>query len=159
MTQYKLPLVLAIGAVAVAGLRLAGLSFGYTPLLVGVVALAAAAVSPDPKPWTAGIVTSSWGLGVLLVQVSGISGRGGSVYMIAIGIGVLIAYLVTPQGQRHMVGSGAASLLIAGGFLFFLSFELAWITQWWVFAAGIAAAAAVEAYRANADDRSVVAAR
>lgn len=150
MNRFVLPAVLAAGALLLAILRLPlDLTFNITPLAVGVVALAAAAAVPeDPKPWAEGIITTAWGIGVLLAREGPELGREAAVFMIAIGVGVIVAMAVTPRDHMTSVARSTAGVLGLGGLLFYLAFDLAWLTDWWVFAGALAVVAAVELVRA-----------
>ncbi|MGI9016805.1 MAG: hypothetical protein ACR2HR_06825 [Euzebya sp.] len=148
MTQYRLPLVLFLGAAILAGLRLAGVTFNITPLFVGLVALAAAAVAAEPKPWTSGIVITAWGIGVLLVLEGPLPQRSAPIYMVAIGIGILVASFVVAKQEQQAVARGSAAAMIAGGVLFYLAFDVEFLVDWWVFSGGLAVAAVVELARA-----------
>ena len=95
MRRYSLPLVLTIGAAALAYARgPLDMTWNITPLAVGVVALLAAATLPNPRPWTVGIVLVVWGAAVLLVREGPLPGREAPVYMVALGIALLVAQVV-----------------------------------------------------------------
>lgn len=139
---------LLIGAAAIAVLRaLLGVPFDATPLLVGLVALLAAAVQTEPRPWTPGLVLVVWGAAVLLVRQGPLPSREAPVFLVAAGLGLLLARAVSPSAKQGEALRSAALTLTAGGALFYLVFDLPWLTQWWVFPAGLTLAALVEAGR------------
>lgn len=141
-------LVLLLGAAALAVARLTfGVTFDVTPLAVGVIALAAAAVGPSPKAWTTGLVLTAWGAGVWLVRQGPLPDREAPVFMIAVAVGLLLAVAAAPSARQSEVARGGALTILGGGVLFYLAYDVAWLTEWWVFAAGLAVAAIAEAAR------------
>ncbi|MEE8601133.1 hypothetical protein [Euzebya tangerina] len=153
MTKYAVPLVLLIAAAGLAYLRLDGVTFNITPLYVGVTALVAVAVGPKPRPWTSGIVITAWGIAVLLVREGPLPSREAPVFMIAVGLGLLLAAVLEPANRQAAVVRGGALAIASGGALFYLAFDVSWLRSWWTFAGGLAVAAVVEAGRAAATRR------
>ena len=149
MTKYRLPIILLVSAGLLAYLRRDGVTFNITPLYIGVTALVAVGVGPKPRPWTSGIVITAWGIGVLLVREGPLPSREASVFMIAVGLGLLLASVVEPASRQGAVVRGGAIAIASGGALFYLAFDVAWLRSWWTFAAGLAVAALVEAARAG----------
>lgn len=149
MRRYSLPLVLALGAAGLAYARgPLDLTWNITPLAVGVVALLAAATLPNPRPWTVGIVLVVWGAAVLLVREGPLPGREAPVYMVALGLALLVAQVVT-DGRGDGVVKGAALTMLSSGALFYAAFDVPELTRWWVVAAGLGAAAVVEFARSS----------
>lgn len=148
--RSRLPgLVLLLAAVLVLVLRLGGVPFDATPLLVGLAVLAATAVGPRPRSWAGGAVVTAWGAGVLLTR-SGVlfPGREAAVFLVAVGIGLLVGALVTPPERARQGWVAAAAAVLGGGVLFVLAFDLPVLRQAWPWAAGLGAAGLRELARA-----------
>lgn len=90
--------------------------FYYTPLIVGLTYLAAAAVAGRKGAlWAPGIITTFWGIAVLLGVHQVITVDGKLSYEIAAGLGVLLALAL-----RHAIGlaAGAIGIVVSVGVIF-----------------------------------------
>ena len=91
--------------------------FYWTPLIVGLAYLAAAAVGgPRGSYWATATVITAWGAGVvLLTEVdTGVGTAPG--YLLAIGAGALVAALLERRGFAVDALGVAGSVLLAGAF-------------------------------------------
>lgn len=88
--------VLLLGALALLVLIQGGvIAFYFTPLIIGLAYLGAAAVGGRRGAlWAPGIVTTCWGVAVLLAKGGHVSNPGGRAYFVAGFIGVAIAIVL-----------------------------------------------------------------
>lgn len=138
---------LLAGAVAFYLLRpVLGLGFAITPLVVGVTATAAVALTPPARrSWVVPGVLVGWGLAVLLSREGVLpSEREGAATLVAIGIGILLGAAATPSARRDEALRGGALALLGGGLLYWFAFEVAELRTWWAWALGLAVAALAE---------------
>lgn len=123
-----------------------GLGFEITPLVVGVTAVAAAALTaPARRSWVVPGILVGWGLAVLLSR-EGIlpPEREGAATLVGIGAGLLLGAVATPAARRVQALRGGGLALVGGGLLFYLSYDVAELRTWWVWALGLVVAALAE---------------
>ena len=112
--------VLVAGAVAVYALLDGGVApFGYVPLLVGLVYLAAAAVGgKDGALWAPGCVVTGWGVANVALLEPRLEpllrGAESAAHMTGIGLGVLALAGLQRLGVRTSTTSIALSVLLSG---------------------------------------------
>lgn len=131
-------------------LRAVGVPFDATPLLVGLALLAAAAAGPAPRSWAGGAVVTAWGVGVLLRRTEVVPGPEAAVFLLAAGVGLLVAALVTPPDRARTAFVGAALAVVAGGLLFLAVPRVPVLTAAWPWAVGLGAAGVWELTRPEA---------
>ena len=111
--------VLAAGAVAVYSLLTGGTPFGYVPLLVGVVYLAAAvAGGRGGALWAPACVVTGWGLANVALSEPRLEpvlrGAESAAHMTGIGLGVLALAALGRAGVRTTTGSIGLAVLLSG---------------------------------------------
>jgi hypothetical protein len=91
------------------------LSFYWTPLLIGLTYLVAAALGgPRGSYWATAIVLTAWGAGVLLLHERTIDVSVQSGYLLAVGVGATVAALLDRGGYAVDALGVAATILLAG---------------------------------------------
>ena len=101
--------VLILGALVMLLVQQKVITFYYTPLIVGFTYLAGAAVSGRRGAfWAPGLVTTAWGISVLLTVHNVVSNPHDWAYTIAAAIGVAVALLL-----RFTVGLTPVSAAVA----------------------------------------------
>lgn len=99
--------------------------FYYTPLIVGLTYLAAAAAAGRKGAlWAPGIITTCWGIAVLL-GVHGFTNGGKTSYEVAGVIGIALALTL-----RHTIGLAAGYLGIVVAFGIILVHDLSTVPSW-----------------------------
>jgi len=115
VARHRSALALLVGAALMLGLIQTGqVRFYYTPLIVGLTYLGAAAVAGRRGAlWAPGIITSLWGVAVLLGVHNVIKG-GKTSYEIAGAIGIALALLL-----RYTIGlaAGFVGIVVAFGII------------------------------------------
>ena len=108
-TRRRRGLVLIFGALVMLLVEQKVIKFYYTPLIVGLTYLAGAAVSGRRGAfWAPGLVTTAWGISVLLTIHHVVSNPHDWAFTIAAAIGVAVALLL-----RFTVGLAAGALGLA----------------------------------------------
>jgi len=141
-------LVFLIGAAAYALLEgTGGAAFDLTPLLVGVVAVAAGLVSTRRRAVATGLVLAGWGAAVLAVDHGVVAGeRTTPAYMIGIAVGLLVTAAVAPRNSRgEWLTSGAVAAFFAPLGLY-LAYDIKSVGRWPTWAATLIALAAWELF-------------
>lgn len=111
--------VLLGGAIALyVLLELGSLEFYWTPLIVGLAYLAAAAsAGPRGSYWATGVVIAVWGAGVVALGerwITDVDPAAG--YLVAVGAGTLVAAGLARAGYAIELLGVAGAILAAGGF-------------------------------------------
>jgi len=141
-------LVFLIGAAGYALLEgPMGAAFDLTPLLVGVIAVAAGLVSTRRRAVATGFVLSGWGAAVLAVDHGVVAGeRTTPAYMIGIAGGMLVTAAVAPRASRGAwLTSGAVAAFFASLGLY-LAYDMRSVGHWPLWAATLVALAAWELF-------------
>lgn len=109
-------LVLALGAVAYAViLGPVGLTFDATPLVVGAIALAAAAVGRATHLVASGCALAGWGAAVLVVRHGPLPDtREAAAFLIGAGLGLVAARVMARAGHGRPLADGATALVLGG---------------------------------------------
>jgi hypothetical protein len=151
MRPYAIGLTLLLGAAVFAVLRgIVGVTFNATPLLLGLVVVAAMALRGRQASWGAGLVLTCWGAAVLLVREGPLpDGREAAAFLVAAGIGLLLAGLVVPAAHRGGALMGGALTLVYGGLAFYFAFDTARLLDWPVWTIALVLWASVELVRAR----------
>jgi hypothetical protein len=105
-------LVLLAGAAAYLLLAEGPLDFDWTPLLLGLAYLAAAAVGGrHGGHWPTACVLVGWGLAVVLVREAGLEVTEGGAQVAGVGAGVVALALLARAGfDADLLGAGATAL-------------------------------------------------
>jgi peptidoglycan/LPS O-acetylase OafA/YrhL len=141
-------LVFLIGAAAYALVEgPVGADFDLTPLLVGVVAVAAGLVSTRRRAVATGLVLAGWGAAVLAVDHGVVAGeRSTPAYMMGIAAGLLVTAAVAPRESRgEWLTSGAVAAFFAPLGLF-LAYDMKSVGHWPTWAATLIVLAAWELF-------------
>jgi len=102
--RHRSAIALLAGALAMLLIQQQAIRFYYTPLLIGLSYLAAAAVAGRKGAfWAPGIITAFWGIAVLLGVHRVITIDGKLSYEIAAALGVLLALVL-----RYAIGLAAS---------------------------------------------------
>jgi len=121
-----------------AWMKVGNVPFYWTPLGIGLIYLiAAGAGGPRGGHWATGCVIATWGLGVVLLVELDLELRGVGVYIVALGLGALIAAALARRGFAVDV-LGVAGAILAAGVLLLLEPELGAAGNPDVYAAGLA---------------------
>ena len=110
--RHRSAIVLLVGAAAMLGLIQTGaVRFYYTPLVVGLTYLAAAAAGRRGALWAPGIITTCWGIAVLL-GVHNVTLGSKASYELAGAIGIALSLLL-----RYTIGlaAGFIGMVVAFG--------------------------------------------
>lgn len=138
--------ILAVGAVTY--LVLMGplsVTFDATPLIVGLVVLAAGTIGRAPALTATGLTLVGWGLAVLLTRHGPLPDeREAATFLVGAGLGLLASRVVARARPGREVGEGS-TVLVVGGAAFFLAFDAAWLYDWPVWTAVLMAWALWEA--------------
>ncbi len=123
--------VLLGGALVYAlALGLLGVTFDATPLLVGLVVLAAAVIGRSPRLVAAGLALSGWGSAVLLVRHGPLPDeREAAAFLLGAGAGLVAARLLARTRPGLDLGDGSMAL-VAGGIGFYFAFDASWVYDW-----------------------------
>lgn len=132
------------GAVVYAALVYGPLEFFWTPLLLGLAYLAAAATGGRRGGlWSTGLVLAAWGIGVLLVTKFKIPGLSSAdAYLMAAGAAALAGGLMAHKGfSVDLVGVGATAFL--AGLLHAVAHQGNILTKPWFYVTLLAVVGAV----------------
>ena len=140
-------LVLALGAgvyaLAIAAL---GVTFNATPLIIGLVVLAAALVGDRPQLTGTGLVLVGWGAAVLGVREGPLpADRTAAAFLLGAGLGLVLTRLLHRLTGTDL-GDGAYAVM-SGGLAFYLAYDVPELGEWPVWAAALLAWAVWEAAR------------
>jgi len=118
------------------------LDFTWTPFLLGLAYLAAAAVGgPRGGLWSTATVLLGWGLGVLVVFQTGLEVQRAAAEVTGVGLGVLAAAALAARGfSVDLVGVGAT--IVLAGAVFLLQGHVDAVTEPWPYAVLLAAVGA-----------------
>ena len=146
--------VLLAGAALYAALVYGPLEFFWTPLLVGAVYLAAAAVGGRRGGfWATGLVLAGWGVGVLLISEAKMDLSSGDAYLLGVGAGVTVAGLLVQRGfSVDLLGVGATVFI--AGLLHAVAHQGNFLTKPWTYVALLAVTGAVNLALALAGARA-----
>lgn len=110
--------VLLVGAAFLFVLTQIGdLRFHWTPLLVGLSYLAAAAVGrPRGSYWATAVIITAWGAGVVLLIETSLDVSQAAGYLLAVGVGGLVAAALERRGYAIDTLGVAGATLLAGVF-------------------------------------------
>lgn len=124
--------VLLAGAGAYAGLVGSGaLRFSATPLLLGILAVAAGSLGTRRRVTATGLVLVGWGTAVLLVDAGRLPGaRTAPAYMLGVGAGLLAAAAVAPRRDRGDWLVSASVTAVMAPLSLYLSYDLAALGRW-----------------------------
>lgn len=114
-----------VGAVGYyAWMNAGNVPFYWTPLGIGLIYLIAAGVGGKRGGhWATGCVIATWGLGVVLLVELELELRGVGVYVVALGVGALIAAALARRGFA-VDALGVAGAIVAAGVLLLLEPEV-----------------------------------
>ncbi len=116
-------------AVFYALLGIADVGFHWTPLVLGVVYLSAAAVGgPDGSYWSTAVVLSVFGLGPVARFAWNVDASAASLYVIALGLAVLIAAQLAER-QVAITTTAVGVTMLALGVVFALQTHLGIIEE------------------------------
>jgi len=138
---------LALGALAYSLAEgVAHLTFSATPLIIGVIVLAAALVGGERHLVPNGLVLASWGAAVLGIGHGPFPGnRTAPGYLVGMAVGLLIVAFLVKDHERAAWTKTAALTAVAGGLAFYLAFDVATLDAWQLWAALLLAWAGLEA--------------
>lgn len=152
----------AVGAGAYALLQgPLGVDFVFTPLLVGLVAIVAGAVSTRKRAVATGLVLAGWGTAVLLVDRDIVDpARTAPVFMLGVATGLLAAAVLAPRDRRGEWLTSGAIAAFTGSLGFYLVYDFGAAGRWPAWAVSLLAVAGWELYwglrPAHEPPRSVV---
>lgn len=122
-----------------------GVTFDATPLLVGLVALAAAVLGHSTRMVATGLALAGWGAAVLLVRHGPLpDDREAVAFLVGAGAGLVVARVIARARPDLQLGDGSVAL-VAGGIAFYLAFDATWIDDWPLWTAVMVGWAAWEA--------------
>jgi len=132
--------VLVGGAVALyVLLELGSLEFYWSPLIVGLAYLAAAgSAGPRGSYWATGVVVAVWGTGVVALGerwITDVDPAAG--YLVAIGLGALVAAGLARAGYAIEL-LGVAAAIVAAGLFFVLADRVEALAEATTYAAALA---------------------
>ncbi len=135
---------LLAGAAVYALLVYGPLEFYWTPFLLGVAYLVAAAAGGRRGGlWATGLVLAGWGVGVLLPNELGVAVSPGDGYLIGVGAAVIVGGLLVRRGfEIGLIGVGATALA-AGLIHTFAGDEIAALVKPWPYVVLLAVVGAV----------------
>jgi hypothetical protein len=132
LQRFATPALFVLGAVIFVLLRtVVGVTFNATPLLVGLVVLAATGVRGRRASWGAGLVLTLVGIATLLLREGPLpQERESAAFLFAAGLGLLLALLVTAADSRAdaLIGGATATLLI--GLVVYFAFDSSTLLGW-----------------------------
>ncbi len=140
--------VLLAGAV-VYGVLVGGgsLRFTTTPLLLGVIVVAAGLVGTRHRVIGTGLVLAGWGAAVVLVDHGVVPGdRTTPAYMLGIGAGLLVALASAPRRERSDWLTSASITAFTAPLSLYLASDMANLGRWKIWSALLVAWAAWEAF-------------
>ena len=130
--------LLAGAAVFYALLGLGGVGFHWTPLVLGVVYLAAAAVGgPQGSYWATAVVLTLFGFGPVARFAWNVDASAASLYVIALGLAVLVAAQLAER-RVAITPTAVGATILALGLIFSLQTHFALIEEAWPYAALLA---------------------
>lgn len=140
-------ITLALGAVAYSLAEgVAHLTFGATPLSIGVIVLTAALVGGERHLVPNGLVLASWGAAVLAIGHGPFPGnRTAPGYLVGMALGLLIVAFIVNDHDRAAWTRTAALTAVAGGLVFYFAFDIAALDAWQLWAALLLGWAGLEA--------------
>lgn len=124
--RHRSAIALLVGGAAMLGLvQTEAVRFYYTPLIVGLTYLAAAAVAGRRGAlWAPGIITTCWGIAVLL-GVHNVTHSGKASYELAGAIGIAVSLLL-----RYTIGLAAGFIGMVVAFGVILIHNYAHVPSW-----------------------------
>ncbi len=143
--------ILAVGGVvyglAVGGL---GLTFNSTPLIVGLVAIAAGVASRSHRLVLSGLPLAGWGSAVLAVSTDVIDrSRTAPAYLLGLGLGLLLADWYSRRTGTGRI-TGALLSALSGAASFYFAYDFAILGRWTLWAVALVVWGAWEAVVAPA---------
>ena len=133
------------------------LAFTATPAILGVTAIVAGLIGTRPRVTATGLVLLGWGAAVLLVAHGVVpAARTTPAYMLGVGAGLLVAAAVAPRQARGDWLTSAAVVAFTGPLALYLTYDIAALGRWPIWAGVLVGWAAWEAFwatRAGGTDR------
>ena len=112
-----------------------GVTFDATPLVVGSIALAAAALGRAPRLTATALTLIGWGVAVMLTRHGPLpDAREAASFLVGGGLGLLTARLLARWRPDLDVGDGS-TVLVVGGMAFFLASDVDWLYDWPIWSA------------------------
>lgn len=139
--------ILALGAVLYAlALGAGGVIFNATPLMVGVIAIAAGLAGTRPHLVVIGLTLSGWGTAILLVREGPLPhNREAAVFLVGAAMGLAAAGFWN-RAHTAPATSGATALII-GALAFYLAYDIDELNHWPAWTVALLLWAAVEGIR------------
>ena len=140
--------VLLAGAGAYSLLEGSGtLEFSATPMILGVTAIVAGLAGTRHRVTATGLALAGWGAAVLLVAHGVVpAARTTPAYMLGMGIGLLVAAAVAPRSARGDWLTSAAIVAFTGPLSLYLTYDVAALGRWPLWAGVLLAWAGWEAF-------------
>ena len=109
--------------------------------------LAAAAATPRRHLVAPGCVLCLWGAAVLLVRQGPLpDDREAPAFVVGVALGLLVVALLGRRPGSAASSVGAACTAVAGGTVFYLAYDFAWLGRWPVWALALVAWGLWEAF-------------
>lgn len=123
------------------------LRFTTTPLLLGLLVIAAGLVGFRHRVIGTGLVLAGWGTAVILVDHAVIPGdRTAPAYMLGVGSGLLVALAVAPRAERADWLTSASVTAVTAPLSLYLASDMASLGRWRIWSALLIGWAAWEAF-------------
>ena len=131
-------IVLVLGALIYALLLGAlNVTFDATPLIFGVVALAAAILGRAPRLTATALTLIGWGGAVMVTRHGPVPDeREAAAFLVGAGVGLLAARLLGRARPDIAAGAGS-TVLIVGGLAFYFAFDADWLYDWPIWSASM----------------------
>ncbi len=121
--------------------------FSSTPLILGLIAIAAGAAGIRHRVVATGLVLAGWGTAVLLVDHGVVPGdRTTPAYMLGVGAGLLVASAVAPRADRGDWLASASVVAFTAPLALYSASDMASVGRWATWSAVLVAWAAWEAF-------------
>ena len=144
-----LPAAVLLTGAAVYGVLVGGsfLRFTTTPLLLGVIVVAAGLAGTRRRAVGTGLVLAGWGTAVVLVDHGVVTGgRTTSAYMLGIGTGLLVALALAPRSEREQWLISASITAFTAPLSLYLAADMGSLGHWRIWSALLVGWAAWEAF-------------
>ncbi len=108
-----------------------GVTFNATPLMIGVIALAAGLIGPRRHLIPVGLALTSWGVGVLLAaEVDALRDRTTALYVVGFGVGLVLVRWAAPGDQRGAWLTSASLAVLVSGLAQLFAFDMDQLGRW-----------------------------